>query len=82
MSLALFLHSRASLTNKPIIRVDRIHDHHHWSVWITADFLDVCQRMQWKVVESQDKDDKVGNGFTVIIQKDGSSMQKCWKKDS
>lgn len=45
-------------------------DHHgHYSVWITQDFLDLCAQMCWKVVAYQDVDDKVGNGFTVVIQK-------------
>lgn len=44
-------------------------DHHHWSVWRTEDFLEMCKKMNWKVVEYQDIDDKVGNGFTVVIQK-------------
>lgn len=45
-------------------------DHHgHYSVWITEDFLALCERMGWKVVAYQDVDDKVGNGFTVVIQK-------------
>lgn len=44
-------------------------DHHHWSVWITQDFLEICQHFNWKVVDFQDVDDKVGNGFTVVIQK-------------
>jgi len=41
----------------------------HWSVWITQDLLDLCEYMGWKVVDSMDQDDKVGNGFTVVIQK-------------
>ncbi len=45
-------------------------DHHnHYSVWITQDFVDLCTHMQWKIVDVQDVDDKVGNGFTVVLQK-------------
>jgi SAM-dependent methyltransferase len=45
-------------------------DHHgHYSVWITQDFIDICDHYQWPVVAVQDVDDKVGNGFTVVIQK-------------
>ncbi len=44
-------------------------DHHHWSVWITADFLEICRYFNWKVVSYQDVDDKLGNGFTIVIQK-------------
>lgn len=51
--------------NPPLI------DHHgHYSVWITQDFLDICTYYGWRVVAVQDVDDKVGNGFTVVIQKD------------
>lgn len=45
-------------------------DHHgHYSVWITQDFVDMCNYYQWPVVATQDVDDKVGNGFTIVIQK-------------
>ena len=41
----------------------------HWSVWITEDFLELCKHMGWNVVATEDVDGKVGNGFTVVIQK-------------
>jgi SAM-dependent methyltransferase len=44
-------------------------DHHHWTVWNTESFLELCKQMQWRVVKYQDIDDKVGNGFTIVIQK-------------
>jgi SAM-dependent methyltransferase len=44
-------------------------DHHHWTVWRTADFVELARRLGLKVVEVQDVDDKVHNGFTVVIQK-------------
>lgn len=45
-------------------------DHHgHYSVWITQDFIDICTHYGWPVVAVQDTDDKVGNGFTIVIQK-------------
>lgn len=45
-------------------------DHHgHYSVWITEDFLELSQHYGWNVIASQDVDDKVGNGFTIVIQK-------------
>jgi len=40
-------------------------------------FLDICQHMGWTVVEQLDKDDKLGNGFLVLIQKMSSRMDKC-----
>lgn len=44
-------------------------DHHHYSVWITEDFVAICNHYGWKIIAVQDVDDKVGNGFTVVIQK-------------
>lgn len=44
-------------------------DHHHWSVWKTDNFLELCKYLQFPVIEYLDKDDKVGNGFAVVIQK-------------
>ncbi|CAB9528295.1 Methyltransferase, type 11 [Seminavis robusta] len=49
----------------------------HWCVWITDDFLEIAKHMHWKVVEWQDADDKVGNGFTIIMQKTPSSLRNC-----
>ena len=48
-----------------------IPDNHvaHYSVWITQDFEELCNHMGWKIVAVQDVDDKVGNGFTVVVQK-------------
>lgn len=43
--------------------------HKHYSVWMTEDLLEVCRHFNWTVVEFQDVDDKVGNGFTLVIQK-------------
>ena len=44
-------------------------DHHHWSVWRTNDFVDLVKTLRLNIVEVQDTDDKVGNGFTVVIRK-------------
>ena len=44
-------------------------DHGHHSVWRTADFMEICTYMNLNVVQVQDPDDKVGNGFTVVVQK-------------
>lgn len=45
-------------------------DHHgHYSVWITEDFLELSNHFGWNVVKYQDVDDKIGNGFTIVIQK-------------
>lgn len=44
-------------------------EHGHWTVWDTALFLELCRYLNYKVIEYQDVDDKVGNGFTGIIYK-------------
>jgi ubiquinone/menaquinone biosynthesis C-methylase UbiE len=41
----------------------------HYSVWNLPEFLEICDHYKFKVVESLEQDDKVGNGFCVIIQK-------------
>lgn len=43
-------------------------DDHH-TIWITEDALELCRKMGWKVLCWHDVDDKVGNGFTFVIQK-------------
>jgi SAM-dependent methyltransferase len=45
--------------------------HRHYSVWITEDLLELCRHLGLEVVCWRDEDDKVGNGFTVVIQKPG-----------
>lgn len=40
----------------------------HWSVWEPSNFLELCQKCGLNVIELQEPDDKVGNGFTVVIQ--------------
>ena len=44
-------------------------DHHHYSAWTTEDFVAICNHYGWKIIAVQDVDDKVGNGFTVVIKK-------------
>lgn len=39
----------------------------HWSVWTCESFLELCAATGLHVIDSQDPDDKVGNGFTVVI---------------
>src|SRR5579863_5575294 len=41
----------------------------HCSVWITEDFVELVKYMGWNIVAVQDVDDKVGNGFAVVIRK-------------
>jgi SAM-dependent methyltransferase len=39
----------------------------HWSVWTCESFIELCNATGLHVVDRQDPDDKVGNGFTVVI---------------
>lgn len=50
----------------------------HYSVWATEDLLDLVEKMNldWKVVDFQDSDDKVGNGFAVVIKKEKRDEEK------
>lgn len=41
----------------------------HYSVWITEDIVELVKYLGWNIVAVQDVDDKVGNGFTIVIQK-------------
>ncbi len=50
----------------------KVDNHGHYSCWKTEDFVGFCRHYKWKIVAVQDVDDKVGNGFTVVIQKEGS----------
>jgi SAM-dependent methyltransferase len=50
----------------------KVDNHGHYSCWRTQDFVGFCQHYGWKIVAVQDVDDKVENGFTVVIQKEGT----------
>jgi len=39
----------------------------HWSVWTLEGFLELCSRLGLRVIDSLDPDDKVGNGFMVVL---------------
>ena len=43
--------------------------HHHWNVWRPEDFIELAKYLGLNVVEYKEKDDNVGNGFVVVIQK-------------
>lgn len=40
----------------------------HWTVWNLQSFLDMCEFYRFDVIDYQDPDDKVGNGFSVVIK--------------
>ncbi len=43
-------------------------DKEHCSCWLTEDFVELIKWLHWPIVAVQDVDDKVGNGFTVVIR--------------
>ena len=40
----------------------------HCSVWITEDFVELIHWLGWNILHVQDIDDKVGNGFAIVVQ--------------
>lgn len=44
-------------------------NHGHWTVWTYESFLELMKEFEFNVIDSADPDDKVGNGFTVVLQK-------------
>lgn len=40
----------------------------HCSVWITEDLVELIRWLGWPIAEVQDVDDKVGNGFTIVVR--------------
>ena len=44
-------------------------NHQHWNVWTTESFLEFMKYLKLDVLECQDVDDKVGNGFAIVIRK-------------
>jgi SAM-dependent methyltransferase len=53
----------------------KVDNHEHYSCWKTEDFVGFCKHYGWKLAAVQDVDDKVGNGFTVVIQKEGTLVR-------
>ncbi len=64
-------------SGRPLTTVDELLERHrvgftseddqHWSVWSYESFMAMCDAANLKVIDHQDPDDKVGNGFTVVI---------------
>lgn len=46
-----------------------LNEYGHWSVWNLPEFLEITTHLKYNVVEALETDDKVSNGFCVIIQK-------------
>jgi hypothetical protein len=47
----------------------KVYENKHWNIWITEDVLELCEYLGFDIYESHETDDKVGNGFTIIIKK-------------
>jgi SAM-dependent methyltransferase len=45
--------------------------HDHWSVWTLESFLEMCREFGFDAVDQLDPDDKVGNGFVVVLDASG-----------
>jgi len=50
-----------------ILPSPEIDTHAHYTRWTCESFVLMCSSLGMHVVESQDPDDKVGNGFSVVI---------------
>jgi ubiquinone/menaquinone biosynthesis C-methylase UbiE len=44
--------------------------HEHYTRWTLGSFVEMVEAMHLRVIETQKRDDKVGNGFTVLIELD------------
>ena len=53
--------------HKGELHAPEIDDHQHYSRWTSATFVQMCRYYGFSVARVQDPDDKVGNGFTIII---------------
>jgi len=43
--------------------------HGHWTVFDISLFKEICEYLNFKIIQVEEVDDKVGNGFTIIIKK-------------
>ena len=50
----------------------------HWSVWKTEDFVELVEFLELPIHTIQDADDKIGNGFTVVIGDLADFDRKAW----
>jgi hypothetical protein len=51
----------------------------HWSVWRTEDFVELIEFLELPIHTVQDRDDKIGNGFTVVIGDLASQERDVWR---
>jgi SAM-dependent methyltransferase len=43
-------------------------DYGHHNVWITQDGVQLIRHLGWNLAEFQERDDKIGNGFTLVVR--------------
>lgn len=39
----------------------------HWNVWSSGSFRELCEQLELRVIEVQDRDDKRGSGFATVL---------------
>ena len=64
-----FVNNVGNKINKKDLKVFTNDNHHHWNVWRPKDFVEMVKHFGFNVIEWKEKDDNVGNGFVVVIQK-------------
>ena len=64
-----FINNVGNKINKKDLRVFTQDNHHHCNVWRPNDFLEMAKHFGFNVIELKEKDDNIGNGFVVVIQK-------------
>ncbi len=57
-----------------------IDDNQHYTRWTATTFVQMCRYCGFSVVEIQDPDDKVGNGFAVVmdVAPSAATRVRCW----
>lgn len=65
------------MADVPAPHLETTEEHNH--VWMTEDLVELVEWMTsdlgvaWELLEVQDVDDKVGNGFTIVLRKNAAS---------
>ena len=55
--------------DKSVVNGMPFEDRGHWTIWAYEDMLELCEYLNFNVIDYQSTDDKVKNGFTIVIQK-------------
>ena len=61
-------------------REPEIDTHEHYTRWTYTTFWEMCESAGLEIFMGQNPDDKVGNGFTVVIDVFKTKQKKRWKK--